>query len=144
MPGALQNVAGLATIGLSELENQTGTALADMLTGSDVGNVIRGGLGADRFVGLAGADLLIGGAGNVSLAGGADADTFQFSPGGGRDRIADFVAGVDVIEFTAAISMANISITKFGTGVLLKVGTVEVVVENTTVAVMNDADNFLF
>ena len=40
--------------------------------------------------------------------------------------------------------MANISFTKFGTGVLVKVGTVEVVVENTTVAVMNDADNFLF
>jgi hypothetical protein len=135
---------GAGSILVLEFENLTGTALNDVLTGSDVGNVIRGGLGADTLFGLAGVDLLIGGAGNDSLTGGADADTFQFSPGGGRDRIADFAAGVDLIEFTAATSLANISITKLGTGVLLKVGTAEVVVENTTVAVMNDVDNFLF
>ena len=106
--------------------------------------MIKGGLGNDTLLGLAGADILIGGRGNDSLTGGADADTFEFSAGGGRDRIDGFQAGLDVIDFTNAASMADITFARFGTGVLLTVGTAEVVVEITTVAVMNDVANFMF
>lgn len=141
--GAFQTVQG-GVLALDFFENLTGTALADRLVGSVDANTLTGALGNDTLSGLGGSDRLIGGRGNDSLTGGADVDTFQFSPGGGRDRIADFVAGVDLIEFTAATSLASITFAKFGAGVLLTVGTAEVVVENTTVAVMNDAANFMF
>ena len=98
------------------------------LTGNSVANMVTGANGNDTLSGLAGADLLIGGRGNDSLTGGAGADTFEFSANGGRDRVADFAAGVDLIHFTNAASLASISFVKFGTGVLLTVGTAEVVV----------------
>jgi Ca2+-binding RTX toxin-like protein len=141
--GAWQNAPG-GIVDLSFFENLIGSALNDQLEGDLAGNSLTGGLGNDSLAGLGGADLLIGGRGNDSLTGGSDADTFQFNAGGGRDRIADFVAGLDLIEFTRATSMASITFAKLGTGVLLTVGMTEVVVENTTVAVMNDAANFLF
>ncbi|MBC7736685.1 MAG: hypothetical protein H7245_05545, partial [Candidatus Saccharibacteria bacterium] len=108
----------------------------DQLEGSDVANTLSGGLGNDSLFAFGGTDLLIGGRGNDNLAGGAGVDTVQFSSGGGRDRIADFVAGQDLIELTSATSLANITCAKLGTAVQLTVGTAEVVDENTTVAVM--------
>lgn len=127
-----------------QFQNMLGTGLGDRLEGNESGNRLSGGLGNDTLSGLAGSDVMIGGRGNDSLTGGADADTFEFSAGGGRDRVSGFVAGVDAIDFTNAVSMASITFASFGTGVLLTVGTTEVVVENTTVAVMNDAGNFIF
>jgi Ca2+-binding RTX toxin-like protein len=48
---------------LADIENITGSALADRLTGAAAANVLAGGNGDDILAGLGGADRLIGGAG---------------------------------------------------------------------------------
>ncbi|NGN45364.1 calcium-binding protein, partial [Mesorhizobium sp. CGMCC 1.15528] len=59
-------VAGGHAVGdtLTSIENLTGSAFDDTLTGTDAGaNVLNGGDGNDVLIGLGGADTLIGGAG---------------------------------------------------------------------------------
>lgn len=141
--GALQAL-GAGQVGLVEFENLMGGAGADRLEGDAFANRIDGAGGADRIFGLDGADVLAGGGGNDTLAGGAGADQFEFSAGGGRDRVTDFALGSDVIHFTNADALADITFAKQGTGVLLTVGAVSVLVDNVTVAQMQVADNFTF
>lgn len=57
-----------------------------------------GGRGNDWLHGGAGNDILNGGRGDDTLTGGAGADVFEFRRGDGRDLIADFTNGVDLIE----------------------------------------------
>ncbi len=77
-----------------------GQAGADRIDGGAGSDVLSGGGGNDRLAGRAGADTLDGGAGNDLLTGNAGADTFVFAPGGGRDTIADFQDGLDLIDLT--------------------------------------------
>lgn len=62
----------------SLIENATGGAGDDALTGNGVGNTLTGNAGADRLLGGLGSDRLIGGAGADSLSGGKHADVFAF------------------------------------------------------------------
>lgn len=69
-----------------------------------------GGSGDDLIVGGVSDDTLIGNAGNDTLIGQAGADTFVFGPGFGKDLIgspagltADFVSGLDAIEFDSSV-----------------------------------------
>jgi Ca2+-binding RTX toxin-like protein len=85
----------------SAIENLTGSAFADRLTGTTGVNAIDGGDGDDTIIGLGGIDR---------LAGGSGADTFLFNAikdGGGAtaasikatgDVILDFVSGIDHIR----------------------------------------------
>lgn len=121
--GVTVNLATNATSGgaagdqLSNIENLTGSRLADQLTGSAGDNVLRGLAGADRIDGGAGndlidggddADLLFGGLGDDTLLGGAGAD--RLSGDAGDDRLngglgADVLtggAGRDIFAFTDA------------------------------------------
>jgi Ca2+-binding RTX toxin-like protein len=77
-----QNTGGSGLDILQEVENLTGSSRADTLTGNDGANVLRGGLGQDLLNGLGGADTFVFDT-RLSLA--------------NRDRIADFVSGVDKI-----------------------------------------------
>jgi len=66
-----------------------------VLAGSDGGrgsDRIEGGAGNDLLQGGLGSDTLDGGRGNDRLYGGGGADRFEFRPGDGVDRIADFDA----------------------------------------------------
>lgn len=91
-----------------------GGAGADVLAGNGGRDKVEGGKGKDMLSGDAGADtikggggqdILLGGAGNDSFVGGAGADRFVFDGAQadgaslGRDRIADFVPGTDVLYF---------------------------------------------
>jgi Ca2+-binding RTX toxin-like protein len=67
-----------ATDILTALENVTGSAGADVLTGDGAANDLDGGAGDDRLRGLAGADTLVGGAGIDT------ADYSSFFPSNGR------------------------------------------------------------
>ena len=58
---------------------------------------LRGSAGDDRLRGGAGDDTIAGGAGDDALWGGDGDDVFVFEPGNGRDYIADFTDGDDVI-----------------------------------------------
>ncbi|MFU8882429.1 MAG: hypothetical protein ACNA7Q_08685, partial [Rhodobacterales bacterium] len=71
------------------------------LFGADGDDLLLGGAGDDTLSGGAGDDTLIGGAGNDWLVGGEGADQFVFRSGFGRDVIADFEPGIDVINFAA-------------------------------------------
>ena len=127
-----------------QYQNLNGTGLADTLEGGTNDNTLSGGLGNDVLRGLDGDDVLIGGKGNDSLTGGLGIDTFEFGLGGGKDRASDFTLGSDLIHFSNSLTIADIAFAKQGTGVLLTVGNAQVLVDNVTVAQMNDPANFLF
>ena len=78
----------------------------DGLIGSEFGDVLRGGWGAERLEGRggddtlmarAGSDVLAGGAGDDVLTGGPGADEFHFD--GGHDQVTDFEASTDTLGF---------------------------------------------
>ena len=74
---------------------------ADTLLGGNGVDRLSGGAAGDVLRGRAGSDTLDGGAGNDRLLGGGDGDVFAFAPGGGRDTIADFEDGSDLIDLSA-------------------------------------------
>ncbi len=71
---------------LTGIENLTGSAFDDLLTGDGNTNVLDGGAGNDTLVGGAGADTLIGGDGDDQFDGGAGDDTIY--GGNGNDYFA--------------------------------------------------------
>lgn len=146
LAGVAQNfgVVGSGSIALVGIENLTGTASADQLEGNASANRLVGGSGQDTLLGLAGNDQLIGGAAADVLTGGDGSDRFVFVPTDGSDRITDFVVGQDQIELRAANALADITFTQVGTDVRLSFGTLRILVEDQTVAAMQDLGNFLF
>lgn len=146
LAGAAQNFGQVnaGSFSLIGIENLTGTAKADSLEGNVAANTLIGGAGADTLIGLAGNDRLIGGLGNDVLTGGAGLDTFVFLPTDNADRITDFTIGLDHIELRAANAVSDITFAQVGTSVRLTFGTLSILVENQTVATMQDQDNFLF
>ena len=127
-----------------EIENLTGTASADNLEGNDDANTILGGAGHDSISGLGGADRLVGDRGNDTLTGGLGNDVFVFAPGGNSDRITDFTLGQDKIELLAATALGDLTFTTVGVDVRVTFGTLNILVEDTTLAQINAASNFLF
>ena len=78
----------------------------DGLIGSNFGDVLRAGWGAEVLEGRAGDDTLMGRAGNDVLAGGLGDDVLTGGPGAdefhferGHDQITDFAAGTDTLGF---------------------------------------------
>lgn len=104
----------LTTVIWSQGHNLRGSTGADTYWGSDYSDIVRGfggndslhgGLGNDRVVGGGGRDVVSGGAGKDILEGGNGADDFLYfyasdstAAVAGRDRILDFVSGVDDID----------------------------------------------
>lgn len=83
----------------SSIEDITGSAFGDTLSGNNASNALLGGPGADHISGAGGDDTIVGGIGRDALKGGAGKDQFRFeslaeSPAGTlRDVISDFNAG---------------------------------------------------
>jgi len=132
--GALDTVANLgvtfvsANVTATATVSITGGAGTDTLTGVGALDVISGGAAADTITGGALADTLTGGAG---------ADVFRYdtiattagAAGVNVDRITDFVAGTDKINFAQG-ALALTGVTTDGTGDA--VATMAAVVANTT------------
>ncbi|MCW7552620.1 hypothetical protein NX722_08140 [Endozoicomonas gorgoniicola] len=72
---------------LNSIENITGTGYNDELTGDDNGNVLKGGIGNDKFWDNAGDDILEGGIGDDIFYAGTGSDTFD---GGDNTDTLDF------------------------------------------------------
>ena len=121
--GGTNNVLGSGTAGnldnINNIQNIISGAGNDSILGDNLVNAINGGGGNDSINGSGGADRLTGGTG---------ADTFVYTAAGnsgvgaGRDVIADFISGVDKLDFsaidanTATALPANEAFTFIGTG----------------------------
>lgn len=124
---------------LTGIENVTGGAGNDSITGNDGANDLDGGAGADtlnggdgndNLSGGAGADILIGGLGDDVMNGNAGNDTFVFSGAFGNDRITGFdenpVGGqgqldVSALGVTAANFAATVAISQQGSDVVVTI-----------------------
>ncbi|MES2944575.1 MAG: hypothetical protein V4772_17030 [Pseudomonadota bacterium] len=87
---------GLGTDSLVNIENISGSAYDDTLTGNEQSNQIHGGNGNDQLDGAAGDDVLSDTAGTDTLDGGAGADTMM--GGSGNDHYMVDNAGDLVVE----------------------------------------------
>lgn len=135
--GTAKVVSGTTTVStdtLQSIENVTGTALGDIIKGNAGANSLVGGDGGDDLVGGAGNDGLDGGNGNDQLHGGNGGDTLlagggddEMWGGGGEDRLfgsdgADLLdgdGGNDVVDYTysdAAITISLANGQQSGTG----------------------------
>jgi Ca2+-binding RTX toxin-like protein len=106
------------------IENITGSAFNDTLSGDGLANVINGGLGADFLQGLGGNDTLIGGAGTANqLQGGLGDDTYVVDA---NDTIVEFSGeGTDTVQTSRnfqplAANVENLTFT--GTGNFTGIG----------------------
>jgi Ca2+-binding RTX toxin-like protein len=129
---AAQDTGGAGIDTLLSVENVTGSAFGDTLTGTGGVNVLDGGAGNDTLNGRGGADILIGGAGNDVMNGGNGNDTFRFAAGFGNDTISGFDAnpndGQDLLNvadlgINADNFAARVVITDLGDNTRVTIGT---------------------
>lgn len=161
---ALQGGGGRdALFGNRHADVLTGGAANDRLDGGGGNDSLLGEQGGDRLYGRTGSDSLYGGTGNDSLnggsgrdvleghlgndllTGGAGSDQFLFSRNHGNDTITDFELGLDQIAIGRGASRLNqLEFEQQGDDVLLSFSNVSILVEDSTVSQLQDADNFLF
>lgn len=92
-----------------------GGAGRDQLSGEAGDDLLRGGADRDYLRGGRGDDTLDGGSGDDLLRGGEGADSFVFQLGAGQDRILDFDACEDVLDFSqTGLSFEDLTITARG------------------------------
>ncbi len=95
----------------SIIENATGGAGADSITGNQVNNVLSGNGGADTLSGLEGNDTLNGGSGNDTLKGGGGLDALNGGfdndtlKGGGAADALDGGDGVDTVDYALSTAV---------------------------------------
>ncbi|UWQ76949.1 hypothetical protein K3724_08985 [Leisingera sp. M658] len=117
----------------------------DVLIGNSGNDLLVGGGGSDTLKGESGRDMLLGHKGNDVLTGGSQADTFVFHKGHGNDTVTDFTAGEDRIAIGRGASrLSQLDFESQGDDVLVSFANVTILVEDITVAQLQDADNFLF
>ena len=125
----------------------------DYLNGGIGLDVINGDGGNDTLLGKIGTDTLNGGSGNDTLDGGVDddiltggsgTDQFIFANDSGSDRITDFNANGEKLDFTASTyTFSDVSVTSVSGGVRVDVGAVSVTLDGVTVGQI-DASDFIF
>lgn len=117
----------------------------DQLIGGRGNDTLYGGQNDDRLLGHSGRDILVGQFGDDELTGGSGADRFVFHRNHGNDTITDFEIGLDHIYIGRGASRMNdLSFNQQGDDVLVSFSNVSILVEDTTTADLQDADNFLF
>ncbi|MBU3078754.1 Calx-beta domain-containing protein [Sphingomonas quercus] len=107
----LYGYAGADTlIGLAGHDSLWGGQGNDVLAGGNGDDRLHGGQGNDSVTGDAGADVIVGGVGSDMLAGGAGDDIFFFARGDGRDIIADYTVGHDVLYLATGLAVTSSSV----------------------------------
>ena len=100
---------------LANIQNATGTELADYIVGSDSANALVGADGIDVLSGGAGNDFMVGDvSGNDdvdTLIGGAGDDTYQYADAGEADQWVEAAAGgTDTIYVAADLSLSGLAV----------------------------------
>ena len=131
----------------------SGLANSDRLIGGAQGDILLGGGGRDQLVGNGGRDNLAGGSGDDRLNGGAGrdvltggkgVDTFVFGLGDGSGVITDFEVRTDVIQILDAERRSDLTFTVEGDDLRITYRDIQIVVEDVTLAQINQAANFDF
>ena len=154
---------------LIAIENATGGAGNDSLTGSDTtialaggagddtlfggagNNTLDGGDGNDVIRGFAGFDKITGGAGNDTLTGDFNADTFIFANGFGKDVITDFdefnnSEKINLAAVTNITDFADLTanhLTQVGANAVITDGADTITILSANIADL-DANDFIF
>lgn len=116
----------------------------DWLFGGSDNDVLVGGDGQDQLFGGSGNDTLNGDLGDDLLTGDSGADFFIFRSGHGNDTISDFELGQDKIVIGRGASwFKQLDFAQQGDDVLVSFSDVTILVEDMTLAQLQDADNFL-
>ncbi|MGR3502205.1 calcium-binding protein [Pseudaestuariivita sp.] len=118
----------------------------DIVFGGAGDDTLSGGRGRDLVDGGAGDDIIAGGGGKDTLIGGDGADTFVIKRGDGRDTIADFASGEDVIDLTAfaVYELSDLGIKAEGAGsVKVSLPSATLILDGVSPDALTDAD-FVF
>lgn len=126
--------------GVDRIDGESGI---DSVSGGAGNDELLGGRGADFLYGGDDNDILRGGDGADLLAGGNGADTFLFRLGDDRDTITTFTQGVDMLQMSGMTATTNWVATQDGTSTVIDLMGVQIVLNNTLVAQMTNAD-FIF
>lgn len=116
----------------------------DHLRGGAGDDVVSGGDGSDLLRGGAGDDVLEGGAGRDYLWGGAGADVFVFQADAGQDRIFQFNAAEDLLDFSQnGLRFDQLEIETAGGYTRISYGDAELTIFGTSHEPLNE-DSFIF
>lgn len=131
-----------------ELSGIYGNSVVSMGGGDDY---FVGGQGGDNVNGGTGSDWLAGGAGNDLLTGGEGADRFIFANGTGRDTVADFTVGSDLLDLQGylgakdeALSFESLAIVQQGNNTVITLGSTDSITLSNVSAKSIGADDFFF
>ena len=99
-----------------------GMAGNDTLADTGGNNLFNGGLGADTMTGNSGNELFIGGSGNDTITPGTGKDIIAFNHGDGQDTINASTGADNTLSIGGGIRYADMSFTKSGKNLVLKLG----------------------
>ena len=117
---------------------------SDRVTGGTGNDILFGDTGNDLLDGGFGRDFLAGEKGSDQLSGGKGPDFFVFSAHGGSDIVTDFVAADDqIIIRSGAVRMADITIQKVGSDIVISFADVSITLLNVARSQVSSAD-FIF
>lgn len=125
----------------------------DYLNGGKDGDTINGDGGNDTLLGRHGNDTLNGGSGNDTLdggigsdilTGGSGTDQFIFAADSGSDRITDFNANGELLDFRGSgFDFSDVTVSNVSGGATVDVGGVSIMLDGVN-ASMIDANDFIF
>jgi len=115
----------------------------DVINGGAGVDMVIGGRGNDTLQGGDGNDMLRGADGNDQLSGGTGEDVFLFRMGDDRDTITSFAQNVDKLDVSGMLTTTNWTKVQDGTSAVINVMGIEIVIQNTLIADMTNAD-FIF
>ncbi|MGZ8252462.1 MAG: calcium-binding protein, partial [Methylophilaceae bacterium] len=123
----LSGNTGINTLdGLDGNDILQGLAGADTLNDAVGKNVYDGGAGNDIITASVGNDIIIGGAGNDTITAGSGYDVISFNKGDGQDTInISSDANLNTLSLGGAFAYSDLSLTKTGNNLILKVGTTD-------------------
>jgi D-alanyl-D-alanine carboxypeptidase len=116
----------------------------DHVRGGHGNDTLSGGDGDDMIRGGEGDDILNGGAGRDLMWGGEGADTFVFQENSGQDRIFEFNAGEDLLDFSqTGLSFNDLEISTHGSYTQISFGDAEISIFGTSCEPLTE-DSFIF